>query len=655
MYRNLFQLSFFTFTVTLIIGCASSSQSAPLQLGHSAQNLPTADSDLEGQGEPLITAQPENLGATPLLGKPNERGQDDALVPITTVGQTVDALPQSNAAWWDVNMANSFREDSASMEITVEDLLVRALQHSTQIRVFSELPLIRETSVVEADAAFDWHGFLDSRWDDLSDPVGNSLTVGGGQDRFNDHNLTGSIGARKRTRLGGQLEVAQQFGWQDNNSTFFTPDQQGTSRLVLSYTHPLMRGRGQVYNESLTVLAHIDSDIAGDELQRQLQSHLLEVVRAYWGLYLERGIYSQKIVAYERAKDIYGRLERRREIDAAASQLISAEAEVKSRRSELTRASAAVRNAEDRIRSLVNDPELNNDSLELIPIDLPTSHTFPVSMEESLATAVKSRPEVNQALKQIKASAIRVNMSKNELMPVLNLVTETYLSGLQGEGDVGQAWQNQFSVGQPSYSLGIQYEVPLENRAARARHIRRHLEFRQLQNQYETTIQTLKLETRVAVREVQTSHDELDTKLSALNAAKTKSDYILRRWELMPNDGRSGSSVLEDLLAAQAQLSAAEEDYLGSVVTYNLALMNLKRATGVLLQQEQVSIGRTEINRLPTQVISKPYLENQNILDYQSDAAVNPLLHPRPYEEPTTPAPPTPTDLDDLPGSSPRN
>jgi len=530
--------------------------------------------------------------------------------PVRLVSQIEEAQSDvgAAAAWWTAPVAGSLRHDAQPVQVSVEDLLVRALQHSSQVRVFSELPLIRETSVVEADAAFDWHGFLDSRWDDISDPVGNSLTVGSGQNRFNDHNFTASAGARKRTNHGGQLEVAQRFGWQDNNSTFFLPGQQGTSRLVLSYTHPLMRGRGKVYNQSLQVLACIDSNIAKDEFNRQLQSHLLEVVRAYWGLYLERGVYAQKQRACARAEEVYARLQRRREIDAVESQLISAEAEVKSRRSGLRRSLAAVKNAEDRIRALVNDPELNNDSLELVPINAPVSQPFPVSMDQALATAVQKRPEINQSLKQIKAAAVRVNMSKNELMPALNLVTEAYVSGLQAEGNIGRAMLDQYGRGAPSYSIGLEYEMPFGNRAARARLQRRSLELRQLQSQYETTVQTLKLETRVAVREVETSYGELDTKLSALNAMRSKSDYILRRWELMPGQGRSGSYVLEDLLSAQSQLARAENEYLNSVVTYNLALMNLKRATGMLMQHEQVTVGRTTVNGLPTQVLDKPDL-----------------------------------------------
>lgn len=213
-------------------------------------------------------------------------------------------------------------------------------------------------------------------------------------------------------------------------------------------------------------------------------------------------------------------------------------------------------------------------------------------------------------------------MSKNELMPVLNLITESYVSGLQNKGSIGDAWKDQFTVGAPSYSIGLQFEVPINHRAARTRHICRHHELRQLKNKYQTTIETLKLETRVAVREQQTSFNELASKRSALTATKMKADYIIRRWELLSGENKSGSYVLEDLLAAQAQLSKAEFEYLSAVVTYNLSLINHERATGTLLEHEQVSVHRTTINRLPTQIIHKPIVKEQ------------PLRLPAPAPEP---------------------
>lgn len=514
----------------------------------------------------------------------------------------------SREDWWHPVIGQSLRPSAQPMRISQEELLVRALVHSTQVRVFSELPLIRETSIIEADSAFDWYAFIDTRWDDRNEPVGNELTTGG-PNRYADHNLSGSSGLRRRTRWGGQLELSQKMGWQDTNSIYFTPAPQGTSRLSLSYTHPVLRGSGKVYNQSLTVLAKIDSGIARDEVSRQLQSHLLETIRGYWSLYLERGSYIQKLRSYERAQGILARLKQRQAIDAFESQIISAEAEVENRRSELRRAQMAVRNGEARIRALVNDPQLGSfEQVELIPVDSPNSNDPGIDMHISMALALQHRPEVNQALKQIKAACVRLDMSKNEMLPALNLVTETYAAGLQDNGRVDQSLGRQFDTGGPSYAVGLQFEVPLGNRSGKARHLRRQLELRQLQNQYRTTLETLKLEVEVAIREVDTSFTELDAKRRAMQAMQAKLDYTEKRWQLLPGENKSSSFILEDLLIAQLRLAQAEAQYLQSIVTFNLALMNVQRATGLLLQQEQIVTTRASEGGVPVLFHDKPVL-----------------------------------------------
>ena len=529
----------------------------------------------------------------------------------TPVGAT------SNRPWWQDELETSTRQGATVMPISLESLLVRALEHSSQIKVYSDLPLIRETAIREAEAAFDTSGFLESRWDDTNDPVGNTLTTGGDA-RYKNNQFSGGAGLRQRTLVGGKLELSQRIGWQDTNSTYFVPDQQGTAKLALSYTQPLMRGRGKVYNESLIVLAQIDTDVSEDEFSRQLQAHLLEVARGYWSLYLERALYVQKQRSLARAEDVLKQLSARAEIDAVTSQIQRAEAEVATRQSEFIRAGMAVQNAEDRIRALVNDTSLGEDGqVELVPTDLPTDYLQMVGMEESMATAIQLRPEVAQAIKQMSAGCVRLEMSKNELMPVLNLVTETYMSELQNSGSIGDALTDQLHKGSPGYSIGLQYEVPLGNRAARTRHDRRTMERRQLHNQYETTLKTLNLEVEVAVREIKTSHAEMLALRRSMLASQSQLNYLEQRWRLLPGDGTNAPLMLDNLLTAQERLVRSESAYTQAWVTYNLSLINHKRATGELLQQQHVfwSDYVDECTQVKTRMLYKPLWEQQSQLE----------------------------------------
>ncbi len=230
--------------------------------------------------------------------------------PFSDDGTEVDS------GWWSQFVSQPMRNSSQTKFISLDEVLVQTLNYSNQVKVFADLPLIRRTAIIEADALFDWTRYFETRWDDLNDPVGNTLTVGGTGTRYINQQWTAGSGIRRRNLIGGEVDLRQNIGYQETNSIFFEPNPQGTARLILGYTQPLMRGRGRVYNESLICLAQLDAKIADEEFRRQLQTHLLEVTRAYWALYMERGVLFQKMNSFERAQEIYTLLEKRRDIDA---------------------------------------------------------------------------------------------------------------------------------------------------------------------------------------------------------------------------------------------------------------------------------------------------------------------------------------------------
>lgn len=515
-----------------------------------------------------------------------------------SVDVELTSLPPPPPYWWAAGTQHCMRANGSienSRYVSLENLIVSALHHSSQLKVYTDLPIIRETSIVEAQAAFDSTVFLDNRWDSLSDPVGNTLTTGGAA-RYENNQLSSAAGVRRRTISGGRVELAQRIGFQDTNSNFFVPDPQGTAKLVLNFTQPLMRGRGREYSQSIMVLATIDKDVAELEFSRQVQAHLLEVSRAYWGLFLERALLVQKRNSVERAEWVRTQLNSRTKMDAVRPQLQRAEAEVANRRAELVRAGLAVENAEARIRTLVNDPLLGEatGNIELIPVQWPSESAHSVDLTLSLQRALENRPEINQALEQIKAGCLRLQVSKNELLPSLNFITETYLTGLQGNGQIGDAFLDQFREGRPSYTVGLQYEIPFGNRLATARKQRREIELRQLQNQFATTTQTLELEVEVAVRELQTAYTEMDAQRRAAEAFSAQMDYQQKRWELLPDEDGGAALKLDNLLVAQERLLVSENSHVQALVTYNLAIINHLRATGELLKANRVSWADSE-------------------------------------------------------------
>lgn len=501
---------------------------------------------------------------------------------------------KADSPWWDQHVAQPQREELQSIPTDIHSLMFLAVKYSKQIRIAAQNPLIRETAITEADSDFDWVRYFNTAFDDTSEPVSNSLTVGGDGDRFNEETAQFGGGIRRRTRTGGFLDISQTFGFQDNNSNFFIPNNQANGRFTISYSQPLLRGRGRAYNNSLVLLANIDAGVAHDEFKTTLQTELLEVARSYYALYQERASLAQQVRLYLKTKDIVDALQARQALDAQRTQYVLASSALESRRSDLIRARTAVINAETRLRGLINAPELRlSDEAELVPQEFPTQGFIDVNLRSQLQLAAQHRPEIMAAIKEVQAGSTRLGVAEHELLPVLNLVTQGFLSGLEGDTDFAQAFANQFSEGAPSYSVGLQYEFPVGNRLARARLCRRRIEMRQLQSQYEQALAAVETEVDIAVRELTTSYQEIKARQRALLAAESEAETIKIRWQRMVDGSGQSGLNLESLLRAQERVTDSEREYVTSVLTYNLAMINLRRANGTLLIAENVSIDRT--------------------------------------------------------------
>jgi outer membrane protein TolC len=503
-------------------------------------------------------------------------------------------IPDNFFPWWQDRIQRPLLQNAQAIKLDLESLYIRTLNHSSQVDVFRDLPLIRETAILESTGKFDPHLFMESFYKRTNEPVGSTLRTGGSE-RFEEHEWTVSVGLRKKVITGGEIEISQKLSGIDSNSRFFVPDDQSVTRLQLSFTQPLLNGGGIEYNRSIINIAKLDHNVAMDEFQRQVESHLLAVSRGYWSLYLERTMMLQKKRLVQATEKIVSELDSRRELDVLPSDLARAKAALSQYTAELMRAGTAVRNAEDRLVSLVNDKELRSiDKLvELIPDQIPVLFKKTLAEQEAVNIAMYNRPEINQALKQLKAAMIRADMSEKELLPVLDFYATWYGSGLNGDYNLEDSIGDQYTH-PGSYELGLHFDYPLGNHAAEARNERRRLEVRQLQNQLRTTMQTVTLEVQVTQRELDASWNEMAAKYASMKATSEELISLQKRTDIFDNNDMSVGVYLRQILDAQERLTAAESAFLSGLVTYNLALVNMDRATGLFLQSRELAPQRIE-------------------------------------------------------------
>ncbi|WFB34613.1 TolC family protein [Kiritimatiellota bacterium B12222] len=481
-----------------------------------------------------------------------------------------------------------------SKEIGLQELWMSALQHSSQIRVFAELPLIRETAIQEAEGLFDAQLFVDGRYYDRNDPVGSSLTTGNEASRFLEQESRYSAGIRKKFATGTEVYVSQDLNHIENNSIYLQPNPQAGAKLLVGGVQPLLNGAGIRYNTAIIEIARMDTELAQNEFLRQMESHLLEISRTYWSLQMFRGVVLAKQRSLEEAESVLNELESRGEFDAMKSQILRANAVVSERRADLIRTESAIKNATERIKSLVNDPALREAGLfELIPTDTFFDEAITVDMKDASRMALENRPEVHQAYLQLQSAVLRREMSINEQLPTLNAFAEAYLAGI-ADDDYNDAWDNQFDGEGPGYMVGLRLEIPIGNNEANAINTRRRLELRQLGYQLQTTLETILLDVKISVREVETSLRDLVAKQESMIASREELDNLRKRKDSLILGGKANAvEQLDLLLDAQERQASAEESFMQSLAAYQVSLISLQRAQGLLLSEENVQTART--------------------------------------------------------------
>lgn len=518
--------------------------------------------------------------------------------------ESITEFPLDYSPWWLTQTRESMRPRHIPMQVSFEEIILSAITHSPRVKALRIEPAIRQQSVLVERAEFDWMSFAEMNWDDTNDPVGNTLTTGG-SDRFKDNKWSLESGVRRRTHSGGEFEVSNEMGWQDNNSDFFIPAPQGTSRLNVSFTQPLLRARGRFYNKSRIVLAKIDTNIADSDTLVRLQEHLVEVSAAYWELFRARATLLQRRRLLTRASTILQRLEGRRGIDVLKRQILRARSAVASRRSEIARNAAAVRNAESRLRLLVNDPALTNGApSELIPADMPLNENLVYSTPETVSVGLMTRPDIARAIRQIRTNSVRLGVSRNEMLPQLDLILSGYVAGLEGRGDIWESQRNWLQDGGPGYSVGFRFEYPLGNRAARATVEQHVFRLRKSMFEFQNTVETGITEIELAIREARTSHTEMLSRYESMQSAEAEAAYLSERWQQLPGDDRTTSELLEDLLDAQERVATEEAAFEQARMNYMLALIEIKRSTGTLLSSDD---GTSLLNRpasLTSQIVA---------------------------------------------------
>jgi len=527
--------------------------------------------------------------------------------PLPAPSAAEQAAVRNLRPWWQQPVVRPLEQGGRAIPISLAYMYDSAILYSAQLRVFGDLPAIRDTQEAEVAGRFAPRGFAEGRYGDTNDPtrsVANTL----GSERLLRREAATEFGLRQRIITGGEVTMGQRFTNFSTNSSDFVPQRQTVAQSFVTIVQPLLRDSGTAYVRSIHEVARVDARVAQSEFRRQAENHLLEVARAYWTLHLARVTLLVKERLVTAVRPISGQLEARRAIDADGLLLNRARTALATREADMLRARAAVRNAEVRLRGLVNDPRFGQQGItELMPSDTPLDRYEPIGLTTILERAIALRPEVQQLYLQHRAAVLREGQAQIEALPRFDMVIEGNLGGRGlNQWQYGQAFGDYNNLSRPGGLLGFRLEVPLMRDDNAARRDRRRLETRQVEAQGRATLATIIAESEVTLNEYNVAFREVAARAVAMRAAQTELGIQAERFRQGVGGGLAGATALDQLLQAQERLAEAEERLATAQAAYTLAFLVLARVQGTFTSLEQLDVRRIDdAARGPAYVIQR--------------------------------------------------
>jgi len=388
---------------------------------------------------------------------------------------------------------------------------------------------------------------------------------------------------------------------QTTNSPNFTLSPTLTSAFRFQFQQELLAGFGFGPNLRYLRIARNNKKISDIAFKDQAIATVTQIKNIYWDLVsaFEQTQVNEKSVAFatqtlENARKQL-KLESIPEMD-----VLRAEAEVSKRDQDLTVARTSLQLQETLMKNAITK-SLDDPALEAVAV-VPTDRTQTdqtqtgAVIQDLIAAALHNRAELAESDIDLVNRQISRGAARNALLPSLSLVGTYSGAGLAGPlnplgtgssstvpVDFSGALRNAFNNSSPDYYVGLNLNIPLRNRVAKADQYRSELEYRQAELRREE----LKKQVRIEVRNAQYSVEQTAARVRAARKAR---DLAQRTFEITSKEQQLGAGSSFQTLSSQRDLALAELDLVTAITIYEKARVELDRATGTTLEHNGIQL-----------------------------------------------------------------
>jgi outer membrane protein TolC len=494
--------------------------------------------------------------------------------------------------------ATASQSDAATMRLSIDDAVSLALSNNLGIQVQRLSPQIQDMNVSAARS--NWAPVFNSSLNTRSQTQAATSSI---QPSNTTDVFTTSFGADQRLPWGGSYSAAWSGGRITSNNIFNTFSPQLQSNFQASYTQPLLRNfsidsvRQQVQlNEKLRDLSDI-------QLQTVIAQTVRNVKNAYWDLAYARDNLAATQQSLALSEQSLADNQKRVQVGTMAPiDIVQAQAEVANNQESVIVAQAAITNAEDRLRTLILDP----DRPDFWSVSLETTDTAAfeaaaaIDVDGAVRNALANRTDLKQAKNGLDQNDITIHYLDNQLKPDVSATLSYQALGVggtrlepvdpfsllgggplpsrtvQSQSGFGSVLGDVFSNAYPTWVFGVTFGYPIGTSTAEANLARARLEQQQAQGNLKNLELQVAAQVRVAARQVQTNQQRVQ-------AARATRSLEEQKLEAEEKKFAAGISTNFQVIQAQRDLAVARTSEVQAIADYNKSLVDLESVQQVPL------------------------------------------------------------------------
>lgn len=350
----------------------------------------------------------------------------------------------------------------------------------------------------------------------------------------------------------------------------------------LDVTQPLLEGAGTRVNLIGIRQARNQAEQAHYLFREQVLGVMQQVEIEYWNLVLARAILEIRQFAVTIAEEQLRRNQDLLDVGRAIeADVLAAQAELATRTADLIAAQASLKSHNVTLIRLLNPTATAQWTLSFDPTEQPQSAPVAVDPEQSAQRALAYRPEIGQTQLEVANRDLDTVRTKNQLLPRLDVV------GAYGRNSSGRtsAGMTRYldDADAENYRIGVEFQMPILNRAEKARHKRALLTLEQSEASLAELRQAIDAEVRQGVIGVGEQWERLQATARAVASRTEQLRVEQGRYEV-------GRLTNLDLLQVQRDLIQAQLDEATARIAYAQSLTNLYAAEGTLLARRGISL-----------------------------------------------------------------